>query len=123
MPVAQVTCSICKSTVNKRQTLQVGFDRVCRTHQEAIDVKQITQQAEAAKRDMQRKVEEEVNRYTRHIRETARMKSMHIKEAIREFGKAVPEEYRTLVTNRVQSLGPISDQEWAKSQGSNGSNE
>lgn len=112
MPIAQVTCKVCGSTVNKRQTLQVGTDRVCRTHDEATTYKDKVQSDLYAKAAAEKKHNEKVNTFVGHIRQTAYMKSLHINEAIKQFKDGVPEEYRTAVLNRVKALGAMSKQEF-----------
>jgi hypothetical protein len=50
MPIAKVTCSICKETVNKAQTLSIGRDqRACRKHEET------KQQAQASQTQLEAK--------------------------------------------------------------------
>lgn len=112
MAVAQVTCKVCGSTVNKRQTLQVGTDRVCRSHDEAAAYKDKIQSDLYAKAAAEKKFNELVNTYVGHIRHTAYMKSMHINEAVKQLKDGVPEEYRTAVLNRIRALGPLSKQEY-----------
>lgn len=112
MAVAQVTCKVCGSTVNKRQTLQVGADRVCRSHDEATAHKDKVMQDMYAKAAADKAFNDKVNIYVGQIRSTAFLKSLHINEAIKQLKDGVPEEYRVVVANRVRALGPMSKREY-----------
>lgn len=118
MAVAQVTCTVCGSTINKRQTLQVGADRVCRSHPEAVDHKEKIVQEAYAEHARRKERSDKVAAYTRHIRVTARSKGLNIHEAMKVYKEGVPEELRTEVLNKVKSLGPITDTEWEREHGS-----
>lgn len=114
MPIPQVTCGVCKSTVNKRQTIQVNFSRVCRSHQEAVDHKRVTAEREAEERGKKAAYEETVNTFVIRIRMMAKMKELSLKDAIAQFSPMIPAEPKELkneVAKRITDLGPISDDE------------
>lgn len=117
MPIPQVTCGVCKSTVNKRQTIQVNTARVCRSHQEAVDHKRINAEREAEERGKKAAYEELVNTYVTRIRTMAKMKELSLKDAIAQYGPMIPAEPKGLkneVAKKITDLGPISDGEFEK---------
>jgi hypothetical protein len=107
MPIPQVSCGVCKSTVNKRQTILVGSSRVCRSHQEAVDHKRVTAEREAEERGKKAAYEEQVNTLVSRITTMAKMKELSTKEAIAQFGPMIPAEPKELkneVIKRVMDL-------------------
>ena len=112
MAIAQVTCKVCGSTVNKRQTLQVGENRVCRSHNEAVEQKQRLAQEAAVEATKHRELQEKVDGYVRNIRLLARaQKIRNLQDAVKQMEDGIPKEYRVLVRNKVLKLGHLSSEE------------
>lgn len=120
MPPPTITCAICKSIVNKRQSITVEpFGRICRNHPEAeahqAKLAELTRQAAEDRKAaaLWKQAEDGLNKimFVEQLRTLAAMKDVPVELTIMAFGHRIPESIREAVIKEVREKGPLTEAE------------
>ena len=113
MPPATVTCKICNSLVSKRSTIELKQgERVCRSHQEAVEKKQTEMQTLLSKQAVDGL---SVIMYGSSIRVLAYQHGISNELCYTMLESRIPEHLRATVLKEVQARGPMTAEEAATS--------